>query len=64
MRDVEVEIKPPGAPPSILQTGVAVAASQGDDGVGSPDHPEHAGLFESRADYGLAAERHDPSAIV
>src|SRR5450631_1992369 len=32
-----------------------MAASQGDDGVGSPDGPEHAGLFESETDYGLAA---------
>src|ERR1039458_285303 len=41
--------------PVVLKAVVEVAASQGDDGVGSPDRPEHAGLFETRADYGLAA---------
>ncbi len=32
-----------------------MTTSQGDDGVGAADGPEHAGLFESRADHGLAA---------
>src|ERR1017187_5529654 len=41
--------------PVVLKAVVEVAASQGDDGVGSPDRPEHARLFETRADYGLAA---------
>src|ERR1019366_1813807 len=36
--------------PVVLKAVVEVAASQGDDGVGSPDRPEHAGLFETRAD--------------
>src|ERR1019366_2474608 len=41
--------------PVVLKAVVEVAASQGNDGVGCPDRPEHAGLFETRADYGLAA---------
>src|ERR1039458_7274572 len=41
--------------PVVLEAVVEVAASQGDDGVGSADRPEHAGLFETRADYGFAA---------
>src|ERR1039457_1175972 len=41
--------------PVVLEAVVDVAASQGNDGVGSADRPEHAGLFETRADYGLAA---------
>ena len=32
-----------------------MTTSQGDDGVGTSERPEHAGLFEARADHGLAA---------
>jgi hypothetical protein len=38
----------------VLGAVVELAAPQGDDSVGSPDRPEHAGLFEMRAAYGLA----------
>ena len=32
-----------------------MAASEGDDGVGTPNRPEHAGLFEPGADHGFTA---------
>jgi hypothetical protein len=32
-----------------------LAAAEGENGVGPANSPEHPGLFEARADYGLAA---------
>ena len=32
--------------PVVLKATVEVAAAQGDDGIGSSNRPEHAGLFE------------------
>src|SRR6266446_2647204 len=39
----------------MFEPAVEVTTSQSDDGVGAADGPEHAGLFETRADHSLAA---------
>src|SRR5437879_12339493 len=39
-----------------------MATSQGGDGVGSSDRPEHPRLFETRTDYGLAPSFDDSRA--
>jgi hypothetical protein len=36
----------------VLKTTVENTTSVGDDGIGSPSCPEHAGLFETRTDHG------------
>ena len=50
--DVEVEIRPPGGPPS--KPAVEMAASQGDDSVASANGPKHSRVLEARADHGHA----------
>jgi hypothetical protein len=39
---------------------VELAAAKGNDSVGAADSPEHSGLFEAKADYGLAAGLDEP----
>jgi len=39
-----------------------MTTSQCEDGVGSPNRPEHSGLFETRTDYGLAPSFDDTRA--
>jgi hypothetical protein len=51
-----------GESPSSPQKAVEKAASQGDDGVGTANGPEHAGLLEAGADYGLAVGFDDAKA--
>ena len=41
--------------PVILEPPVDAAATQGDDGVGAANSPEHAGSLQARSDDGLAA---------
>src|ERR1700694_673794 len=40
--------------PVVFKACVEMATAQSDDGVSSPNRPEHAGPFETRTDYGLA----------
>jgi hypothetical protein len=46
----------------VLKASVEMATTEGDDGVGSPDGPEHAGVFEPGADHGLASGLDDTGA--
>ena len=39
-----------------------MGTTESEDGVGTADGPEHAGLFEAGADDGFAASLHDPRA--
>src|ERR1700733_12949999 len=41
--------------PIVLKASIEMGAAQGQDGVGSPDGPEHSRLFETRADHSLAS---------
>src|SRR5260370_6244585 len=41
--------------PIVLEASITMAAAQRQDGVGSPDGPEHSRLFETRADHRLAS---------
>ena len=48
--------------PVILEPPVDAAATQGDDGVGAANGPEHAGSLQARSDDALAASFHDTGA--
>jgi len=52
---MEVEIKPGDVTPNSPRSDRWGAASQGDDGVGSANCPEHPRLFEAGTDDGFAA---------
>ena len=41
--------------PIILEPPIDATATQGNDGIGAADSPEHAGLLQTRSDHGLAA---------
>jgi hypothetical protein len=41
--------------PIVLESPISAAATQGDDGVGTADSPEHTGSLQARSDDGLAA---------
>jgi len=41
--------------PVVLKPPVDATATQGDDGVGAADRPEHTGSLEARSDDALAA---------
>ena len=57
--DIEVEVKPPAPPDAVpkivLKAAIEMRAAQSQDGIGSPNGPEHPRLFETCADHRLAA---------
>ena len=62
VRDIEVESCGPAILPVVLELAVEMAAAQGNDSVGAANGPEHAGLLEAGADYGLATRFDDARA--
>src|ERR1700719_2294938 len=48
--------------PRVLKASIEMGAAQRQDGVGSPDAPEHSRLFETRADHRLASSFNDTRA--
>src|SRR5580704_103275 len=48
--------------PIVLEASIEMGAAQRQDGVGSPDGPEHSRLFETRADHRLASSFDDTRA--
>src|SRR6202047_5606520 len=48
--------------PIVLKASIEMGAAQRQDGVGSPDGPEHSRLFETRTDHRLASSFNDTRA--
>src|ERR1700685_2138493 len=48
--------------PIVLEASIEMGAAQRQNGVGSPDGPEHPRLFETRADHCLASSFNDTRA--
>ena len=60
--DTEVGSRGAAALPIIFKAAIEVAATESDDGVGPANGPEHARLFKSRTDDGLATGLNDTRA--
>src|SRR5258708_12028633 len=53
VRDIKVNSGGATGLPVVFGAAIEMAAAEGDDGVGTADGPEHAGLFEAAANDGL-----------